>query len=101
MTGFLKSAMDGEEPEFEERGSRLEEKYRRLFPKMGRDFVHRDDFVRIIEQILDLVDPDRSQGIQPRDDTAALTRALEYRELLETGQDAPGRYRDLIDLEDT
>ena len=73
-----------------------EEQYLRLFPKIGRDFVHKDDLAQILLQLFSVLGVDLSI-----DDVHARERALEYKLQLEAGLDHTAQYKDLIDLEDT
>lgn len=78
----------------------LEEQYERLYVKMGRDFVHKNDLVNILNQILELVDPLRLSQIDLSDDSEARKRALEYKTFIEDQRDGSKVYNDLIDLDD-
>lgn len=98
--GFLKSAMNEEEPDIEEKGDQLEEKYMRLFPKIGRDFIHRDDFERVISIILAKIDLDNELNIDLYSVSEATKRALEYKRIIESGTFSPRQYQDLIELDD-
>lgn len=95
--GFLTRAAKEEEPG---RGGDNEELYEKLFPKIGRDFVYKEDLERMLQSIMLVLDP---LGVNPVDfqsDTAARKRALEYKAVLESGEDGSKRYRDLINLDD-
>lgn len=93
---FLKNALDENEPD---ENKNLEEQYLKLFPKMGRDFVHKDDMFSIIEVLLRLVDPLGVVG-NPVGDIGARRKALEYKIALESGIDTTKLYSDLINLDD-
>ena len=96
--GFLTSAAAGEDVDQE--GSALEEQYEKLFPKIGRDFIFREDFEDIMQQILLIVDP---LGLTPIDfsaDGLARRRAREYKAFLDQDQDGSEVYKDLINLDD-
>mgnify|MGYP003666481226 CR=1 FL=1 len=106
--GFIKRATEGkgitaEDPEEESssRGdgvSKKEENYMKMYMKIGRDFVHKEDFNRIIEQILDHLDIDDFEIDLDRGDAAAMQRAEEYKYFLDTNQSGSKHYPDLIDL---
>lgn len=95
--GFLRRAAKEEEHDVSDFN---EESYLRLFPKIGRDFVHKNDLQRMMLSIMSLLDP---FGVNPIDfvsDSEARKRALEYKALLDSGEDSSKRYKDLIDLDD-
>lgn len=98
--GFLKDEMDGKTPDEEESKDpkALEETYQRLYMKMGRDFVHVDDLAEIIESIIELIDPDNNHNIPARLNSAVMTRAVFYKELIDSGDSARMQEFDLIDL---
>lgn len=95
MSGFLIRAAKGEDASSE--GDQLEEQYLRLFPKIGRDFVHKDDlesFVRSLVRQLALL------GVRPTSvgDEEARRMASLYKDLLDSG--GSHDHRDLINLDD-
>jgi nucleoside-diphosphate-sugar epimerase len=96
--GFLTRAAREEDGVSE--SSQLEQQYLKLFPKIGRDFVHREDLVEILQQILDIVDPDGFNPINLGDDSEARQRALEYKAFIEEDKDGSKVYADLIKLEE-
>ena len=97
--GFLKDAVEGEGPEEDEDNPiALEERYQRLFMKMARDFVHVDDFVSVIEAIMQIVDPDGNYNIEARENAGAMTMAAMYKDLIEEGRSGIMQKLDLIDL---
>jgi hypothetical protein len=99
--GFLKDSMEDKEPDEEEQDSKsLEPSYQRLFMKIGRDFVHVDDFVSVIEAILDLIDPDRSQGIEPKENSGVMSWATIYKMMLDDGSSSDMVVHDLINLDE-
>jgi len=103
--GLIKSAVEGEEPEDEENDpAAIEEKYEKLFMKIGRDFVHRDDFVRVVGEILELLIAngiaDDKTSVGEFSIPGAHSRAVEYKEILDSGEDGSKIYEDLIDLSD-
>lgn len=96
--GFLKRASKKEDSDTE--SSQLEEQYERLFPKIGRDFVHKQDLERLLQHIFGLIDPLGLNPIDLLDDSAARQRALEYKNFLDDEYDGSLTYKDLIDLDD-
>lgn len=83
-----------DEASVEERN--LEEQYEKLFPKVARDFVYREDMEAFIENLtllLRAVLPGFAISItQDR----AKDRALKYREVLESGEDGSKKFEDVI-----
>lgn len=101
--GFLRSSADGEEPDPENEGAGLEKMYLKLFPKIGRDFVHHEDLIRVIVHLLDLLEVDPvaiSHFLALAQKEAAIHRALEYKRFLDMGEDSNAIYQDLINLDD-
>ena len=95
--GFLTKAAAEED---QDRGNGTEELYERLFPKIGRDFISRRDFINIMRRVLEIVDPDGVHSINLEDDAEARTQAVEYQDLLDRGRDGTGLYKDLVELDD-
>jgi len=97
--GFLLDSARGKRSSVDTQALR-EETYKRLFPKIGRDFVSREDFFIVIDQLLDLVDPTRTASIDFRRDVSARRLAKEYKEQLNSGSGKTTFRRDLIKLDD-
>ncbi len=95
--GFLRRNMNQEEPD---QGSDNEELYERMFPKIGRDFVYKEDLQRMMTLLMSIIDPFGLTPIDLVSDVSARKRALEYKLLLESGIDGSKIYRDLINLDD-
>lgn len=95
--GFLKRALNEEEPS---NTSNNEELYERLFPKIGRDFVYKEDLERMLGAIMFLLDPAGLNPIDMKSDARARKQALEYKALLDSGEDGSKKYKDLINLDD-
>ena len=98
--GFLKDGAKGEGPDHENDPEQREEDYEKMFMKIGRDFVHKDDFQRVIRQVLNLMGP---MGLIPIDTTStggALARAVEYKGFLDSETDGSTVYPDLIKLDE-
>jgi hypothetical protein len=96
--GFLKKAANEEDSS--EETEQLEEQYMKLFPKIGRDFVHREDLEAILRQIMALLDPAGLAPIDITDDSEARGRAREYKVFLDDDKSGAEVYPDLIKLED-
>ena len=96
--GFLTKA--AREEDSTDEGGQLEEQYMKLFPKMGRDFVHREDFVVIIRQVLAIVDPAGLNPVNLDDDSEARERAKEYKAYIDEDKKGSDVYKDLIKLDE-
>jgi nucleoside-diphosphate-sugar epimerase len=100
--GFLKKSMNDEEPDpnNDTDPKALEETYQRLFMKIGRDFVHVDDFVTVIDTIVSLLSKfhEEANDIEPRENAGVLTMAAMYKELIDEGASEEMQPLDLIDL---
>lgn len=96
--GFLTKA--AREEDSADEGAQLEQQYLKLFPKIGRDFVHKEDLLAILQQIMDLVDPDGVNPIDLGDDSEARVRAVEYKGFIDDNRDGSKVYKDLIKLEE-
>ena len=95
--GFLERNIKGEEVDGD---SDLEEQYERLFPKIGRDFVYREDLEGLLTKMIGILDPAGVFGLA-LDDSAAKSKAHEYKKVLDKGKDGSKIYKDLVDLEET
>jgi hypothetical protein len=89
--GFLGRHINNEEPDEE---ATLEEQYKKLFPKIGRDFVAREDLEGLITLIISIIDPLDISGLGI-DDSAAKNIADRYQRLLKKGKDGGEAKRDL------
>lgn len=97
--GFLQRNTDQEEPN----GSAdSEEMYERMFPKIGRDFVYKEDLYNMMDGFLNALDPEGLGliGGSNRSDAEARKRAKEYKSVLDTGKDGSAIYKDLINLDE-
>lgn len=98
VMGFLTKAAgkeDGDSPSKD-----IEEQYEKLFPKIGRDFVHKKDLENMLHQILFILDPLGLNPVNLLDDSEAHKRALEYKQFLDDSRDGSEVYKDLIKLDD-
>lgn len=96
--GFLTKA--AREEDSSDEGTQLEQQYLKLFGKIGRDFVHKEDFISILQQIMDLIDPDGLNPVNLEDDSEARERAKEYKAFADQTKDGSEVYKDLIKLEE-
>lgn len=95
--GFLTRSAKDEEPDT---STNNEEMYERLFPKIGRDFVYKEDLKRILQDIMLLIDP---LGLNPVDldrNSAAKALAQEYKSIVESGKVNNQRFKDLIKIDE-
>lgn len=103
---LLKKTRDGKDIDSgDEDGSNrsnasLEKLYERLFMKMGRDFLHVEDFQKIMIEVLEALDPSLIEDIDLFSNENALSMAEEYRSFLEDNVDGSNIYKDLIVLEE-
>lgn len=103
---LLKKIRDGRDIDSEEESgsnqsnSSLEKLYERLFMKIGRDFLHVEDFQRIMIEILESIDSSLIEDIDFFSNENALERAEEYKSFLEENIDGSNIYKDLIILEE-
>jgi len=95
---FLRKA--AREEDSSDRAGIEEEQYMRLMPKIGRDFVHKEDLKNIISEILDIVDPTGLRPVDATQDSQARQRAKEYKAFLDDDKNGSSVYKDLIDLSD-
>ena len=96
--GWLKRA--AREEDGSDENAQLEQQYMKMFPKIGRDFVHKEDLVAILQQVMDLLDPNDLNPINLGDDSEARARAAEYKEFIDADRNGSEVYRDLISLEE-
>lgn len=94
--GFLKDSMNMETGSESES---LEEMYEKLFPKIGRDFVYKDDLYKILKPILKALGP-AGKLVEIGLEVEATKRAVEYKANIELGLSLKNRYSDLIRIED-
>ncbi len=96
--GFLTSAASGDDQD--QGGSGNEELYDQLFPKIGRDYLTKRDFQNMMQRLMFLLDPAGLLPIDWTDDSEARKLALEYKAVLDAGDDGTELFTDLIDLDD-
>lgn len=96
--GFLTKA--AREEDAADEGGQLEQSYLKMFPKIGRDFVHKEDLISILQQVMDQLDPEGLNPINLSDDSGARDRAKEYKAFIDQNKDGSKVYRDLIKLEE-
>ena len=74
-----------------------EEGYERQFPKIGRDFVHIDDIKDWINKI---IAQNPGLSIPPIANDGARSKADEYKEVIENGEDGSKKYKDLVKIDE-
>ena len=79
MSGFLTRSKNGEEPPMGDDEESQKEQANLVLPALAQEFVHRDDFIRIIQQIVNILDPTGKYGINPYDDAGAQMRVAEIK----------------------
>ncbi len=90
---FLKRDLNDEEPDSSDD---LEEQYMRLMPKMGRDFIHKDDLLVLLQRILEIIDPTALVNLSI-DDSNARNLAQHYKRIVEKGRRGE-QHRDLVEI---
>lgn len=85
------------QPTESDESEQLEDMYRKLFPKIGRDFVYIDDLRQMLRVLLDELEVSATFSVDIRKENAK-RKALEYRDGLNTNK--PNNYQDLIRLDD-
>ena len=103
--GIIADGIRGEEVDSENDPSEKEERYEKLFMKIARDFVHRDDFERTMRELMQgllLAMGPTAALIRANysSNSGAVNKAIEYKAILDAGDDGSKIYKDLIDLED-
>lgn len=96
MSSFLTRGLNGEEPNQSEA---LEEQYKRLMPKIGRDFVTIGDLEEILRRILLLVDPLGVNAISI-ETTVAQALADRYKLIVENNKPDTESKRDLVKIDE-
>ena len=79
----------------------LEETYERMFPKIGRDFVTKEDLILVISQLVAVL---QANGIfippVQLKDTGAMAKAIIYKEIIENGKDGTKLFVDLVKIDE-
>ena len=92
---FYKKLKDGEDTDFSEE-TKLEEQYQKMFKKIARDFLTREDFKFIIREILDEIVAESEQDLNTQ--THAFLKAKEYKDNLKKSVRKRNKYRDIDEL---
>jgi len=105
--GFFKKASkglglvddpSGDSGKDESEANSSEKNYMEMFPKIARDFIHKEDLYRILEELLNILEI--SDYEIDKSESSALQRAEEYKHFLKTGQSGSSHYPDLTNRED-
>lgn len=97
MAGLIKRHINEEELD---PNTGLEEQYEKLFPKIGRDFVYKEDLYRVLHKLILMINPASVIGLEIKSDIHARQKALEYKAILDNGKDGSKIYKDLINLDE-
>jgi len=95
--GFFTRSMNDEDAVEEK--DMLEEQYMKMFPKMGRDFVHREDLEQLLQELLFFLAPLKAISLR-LDNVNAHQRALMYKGLLEQNKNGNEVFKDLINMDE-
>ena len=100
--GFFRRSMDDEEDSHEETPQQVEEKYEKMFAKIGRDFLYREDFIAIMEALFRHLEDEGISvpGLNLDMDILARSKAVEYKDVIQSGDDGTKIYNDLIDMDE-
>ena len=108
--GMYKDGAEGKGPDGENDPEKREKDYEKLYMKIGRDFLHKEDFVLIMEDFIQrlmdafpLLHITFSEDEVPlRTNTHALMKALIYKEFIEEEKDSVAAFAplDLAQLEE-
>lgn len=96
-SGFLERDIKQHEPD---ENQTLEEQYEKLFAKIGRDFVTREDLERILHNLIVAISPIHAGMINTHSDTEARRKAFDYKNTLDNNLDGTELYTDLIEPDD-
>ena len=108
--GMIKDSAEGRGSDPENDPEKREEDYEKLYMKIGRDFLHKDDFILIMEDFIERLQDAfpllhatfSEESVPLRSNTAAVTKALIYKDFIEEGKDGLKAFShlDLAQLED-
>lgn len=93
--GTFRKLKDGEDVESNNTEDNLEEQYQKMFKKIARDFVFKDDLKAIIGFLFDDID---DNTFEEKFDAAYL-KALEYKDNLSKPLKQRKKYEDIVDDE--
>ena len=104
--GLISSSLNGTSPDMENDPKQNEEQYEKMFMKIGRDFVHRNDLALILDEFvlrLSAVSPTialafSDDPVDSTNNSGAMEMAQIYKQILDNGEDGSQRFQDLIDL---
>ena len=97
--GFLTKSARGEDLGDSET-AQLEEQYEKMYAKIGRDFISREDFINIVARLLAIIDPLGQRPIDLNDNSEARKKAAMYKEILDSGKDGSKLFKDLVSFDD-
>ena len=79
--------------------SQKEEDYERMYAKMARDFVHIDDLKDFIDKLRIAIGP-AGLALPGLTNDQAISRGLDYKEIVENGEDGTAHYSDIVTFDD-
>lgn len=92
---FYKKIRNGEDTDFSADAA-LEEQYQKMYKKIARDFVHRDDLVEILTELLEGFGLDNEGKM--RSIKHAVLKSYEYKNNLESSLKNRKNYPDVDEL---
>ena len=82
----------------------LEEQYERMFPKIARDFVVKEDLDELLLQLLIALQTLNGGMPLPLNlrlgNARAMSKAVQYKDVIETGKDGTKLFVDLIQIDE-
>ena len=108
--GLYKDSMNGQSPDLENDPSKREEDYEKLYMKIARDFVHKDDLAEMLNELIDhfkasnafFAASTENINLPVRRASAALQKAQLYKFAMDNGLDLVATFakQDLINLDE-
>ena len=107
--GLLKDSADGKEPNPENDPEEEEKKYEKMFLKMGRDFITKEDFVSIMTDLIERISnswPGMGTSLSKvplTNNSNALLKAMIYKDFIENEKDGVATFAtfDLAKIEES
>lgn len=104
--GFLKKALKGEGlsediegiSQKEDGYDELEERYMRMYMKIARDFIHKEDVLIMFKMLLEHLDIEEDEFDLSVIDSIAQQRAEEYKHFLKNNDLGSNYYPDILEI---
>lgn len=96
--GMFRKLLDKEDLKDLNSESELEEQYQKLFKKIARDFVYKEDLSEMLVLVFGELFEDSDIDTKTRVDSA-IQKAIEYKQNLSKPLNQRKKYRDIIDDE--